>query len=309
MPRSPPLQEKHRFQCSFVVMQQDNYSYHILLSTRHCVRAPPGWKEVRSEPLIPPLHLLDGIFSFWRMVWEDLSSWIEEAPSNRANNTVIDGHGYHMTFKIASFEIQNNVTILLTQVMLFNPWTEFSSHSRQSDVRFWKCGLENRSWAEWKRRLSLIRRQSYGTNLISVLQQLAFEVLDWFFCRSEQGYPQDGRWNTQGQQDGFPCKAIKEAVLNVTVPTPSTAAEGALANRTQRRSRVQAKVDEVLTAEMLIAQLEKEKNRKEKVSQSKRPLQVNAENVPPKEADYRSEQQWRGRWSRYHRILPSRDQV
>ena len=53
------------------------------------------------------------------------------------------------------------------------------------------------------------------------------------------------------------CKAINEAVLNVTAPTPSTAAEGALANRAQRRSRVQAKVGEVLTAETSIAQLEK----------------------------------------------------
>ena len=55
---------------------------------------------------------LDRIFNFWRLVWEDLSSWIEEAPSNRANNPVIYGHGSHMTFKTASFEIQNYVTIL-----------------------------------------------------------------------------------------------------------------------------------------------------------------------------------------------------
>ena len=62
---SPPLQGKHRFQCSSVAMQQDN-SYRILLSTRHCVHAPPGWKEVRPRQLIRPLHLAGWNFQFFK---------------------------------------------------------------------------------------------------------------------------------------------------------------------------------------------------------------------------------------------------
>ena len=106
------------------------------------------------------------------------SSWIEEAPSNRANNTVIDGHGSHMTFKIASFEIQNNVTILLTQVMLFNGVFKPLKTKWREILKV--CARESRMSGVDKANFSLICCQSYGANLISVLPQLAFEVLNWF---------------------------------------------------------------------------------------------------------------------------------
>ena len=67
---SPPLQGKHRFQCSSVAMQQDN-SYRLLFSTRHSVHAPPGWKEVRPELLTRLLHLAGWNFQF-------LKKWFEK---------------------------------------------------------------------------------------------------------------------------------------------------------------------------------------------------------------------------------------
>ena len=139
-------------------MQHDN-SYRLLLSTRHLVllSAPPGWNEVRQEPLIPPLHLAGWNLQFLknslrRFVFLNWRSAIQSSQKYYClMNTVLTWQSRLQALKFKT--TSRSCASLCTQVMLFNPWTEFSSHSRQSDVRFWKYVLANREWEEWTRRI------------------------------------------------------------------------------------------------------------------------------------------------------------
>ena len=60
------------------------------------------------------------------------------------------------------------------------------------------------------------------------------------------------------------------------LPSPSASTEKALANKKERRSRVQAKVGEVLTCETLLARLAEE----EKAREHKKRLEIEKENMP-----------------------------
>ena len=216
---------------------------------------PSGWME-------------SGVFEEWFC-----TIFLEDVKKEHAGEPIIllfDGHGSHMTYKTASLARENNVTIICLP--------PHSSHALQPlDVAVFKP-LK----AKWREILKMWARESRLTNvdkttfphLLSKLWTKLDPQLAVSGFRGAGIVPLDPAKVSSRMVGGegvakrngvpSPVKALKEAVLNVISPSQSEGTKTALANKAKRRSRVQAKVGEVLTAEASVRRLEQEEEQRGK---------------------------------------------